>query len=223
MTFALCTFPNVLGTPDALYGNDTTQNIDWILPLQDGLRIIHNFDTKVITGQWTVLVTLDTPVVPTDFFDFVSKLRSRLVAPAVAMSTSFRDESERRLDQAENMITQPQDWYSHSTGTKRSKRGLFNLVGHGLQFLFGTARESEVRDARYRIKNSETVSDRFLFFICKHDLFLKDCKQQYCHKLLSYIQAYIHTYMVIYTRDTYRKILIIIANTIANRRKKYRI
>ena len=59
-------------------------------------------------------------VVPTDFFDFVSKLRSRLVAPAVAMSTSFRDECERRLDQAENMITQPQDWYSHSTGTKRS-------------------------------------------------------------------------------------------------------
>ena len=162
MTFALCTFPNVLGTPDALYGNDTTENIDWILPLQDGLRIIHNFDTKVITGQWTVLVTLDTPVVPTDFFDFVSKLRSRLVAPAVAMSTSFQDECERRLDQAENMITQPQDWYSHSTGTKRSKRGLFNLVGHGLQFLFGTAQESEVRDARYRIKNIETVSDRLI-------------------------------------------------------------
>ena len=161
-TFALCTFPNVLGTPDALYGNDTTQNIDWILPLQDGLRIIHNFDTKVITGQWTVLVTLDTPVVPTDFFDFVSQLRSRLVAPAVAMSTSFRDECERRLDQAENMITQPQDWYSHSTGTKRSKRGLFNLVGHGLQFLFGTAQESEVRDARYRIKNIETVSERLI-------------------------------------------------------------
>ena len=39
-------------------------------------------------------------------------------------------------------------------------------------------------------------------FFCKHDLFSKDCKQQYCHKLLSYIQAYIHTYMVIYTRDT---------------------
>ena len=83
MTFALCTFPNVLGTPDALYGNDTTQNIDWILPLQDGLRIIHNFDTKVITGQWTVLVTLDTPVVPTDFFDFVSKLgRALLLLPS---------------------------------------------------------------------------------------------------------------------------------------------
>ena len=58
------------------------------------------------------------------------------------------------------MITQPQDWYSHSTGTKRSERGLFNLVGHGLQFLFGTAQETEVRDARYRIKNIETVSDR---------------------------------------------------------------
>ena len=38
--------------------------------------------------------------------------------------------------------------------------------------------------------------------------------------MLSYIQAYIHTYMVIYTRDTYRKILLIIANTISNRRKK---
>ena len=162
MTLALCTFPNVLGTPDALYGNDTTQNIDLILPLQDGLRIIHNFDTKVITRQWTVLVTLDTPVVPTDFFDFVSKLRSRLVAPAVAMSMSFRDECERRLNQAENMITQPQDWYSHSTGTKRSKRGIFNLVGHALQFLFGTAQESEVRDARYRIKNNETVSERLI-------------------------------------------------------------
>ena len=66
-------------------------------------------------------------------------------------------------------------------------------------------------------------SRNIFFFFCKHDLFSKDCKQQYCHKLLSYIQAYIHTYMVIYTRDTYRKILLIIANTISNRRKKYRV
>ena len=32
-------------------------------------------------------------------------------------------------------------------------------------------------------------------FFCKHDLFSKDCKQQYCHKLLSY---FIHTGIHIY-------------------------
>ena len=76
-----------------------------------------------------------------------------------------------------------------------------------------------VNGERHFILDIKVVADD-IFFFCKHDLFSKDCKQQYCHKLLSYIQAYIHTYMVIYTRDTYRKILLIIANTISNRRKK---
>ena len=40
--------------------------------------------------------------------------------------------------------------------------------------------------------NTKHLYKMYIFF-CKHDLFLKDCKQQYCH---------------IYTRDTYRKILL---------------
>ena len=60
---------------------------------------------------------------------------------------------------------------------------------------------------------------RYIFFSVNMIYFFY-CKQHYCHKLLSYIQAYIHTYMVIYTHDTYRKILLIIANTILILQKK---
>ena len=76
---------------------------------------------------------------------------------------------------------------------------------------------------------------RHVTFICKYKCIFFSVNMIYFQRIansniatscspISYIQAYIHTclhtYIVIHRHDTYWKILLIIANTILNRRKK---
>ena len=59
--FKLCFLVTFSGVSAALPG--------WITPVQDELQVKIDENARVISGYWTLIITLNEPVVPTEFYE----------------------------------------------------------------------------------------------------------------------------------------------------------
>ena len=106
----------------------------------------------VVHGEWTIMITIDEPQPPPDLLPFVRKI---LAIPAIKDNTSLLQAWlpgwRQRLRRIVKECSQPRRWWRNKHS--RQRRGLFNAIGSGLQFLFGTATDDDLDDVR-RMVNS---------------------------------------------------------------------
>ena len=67
------------------------------------------------------------------------------------------DNIQSQLNHSDEMIREAYSWFPRKQLNNRNKRGLVNLIGKGLNVLFGTATEDEVLDLRDKIADIEEI------------------------------------------------------------------
>lgn len=153
---ALC-----LGLVNARKDEPQTQSLaphsTWITEVIDGVETSLNANTFVIEGDWTLLITLAEPVLPSSFITFTQALNTYLIRDpdrqmksqgGQLLSTNYQS----RLANTVLRTNTLNRWWNPGKYHPRTRRGLLNLVGHGFQFLFGTATEADVRDVQDQIE-----------------------------------------------------------------------
>ena len=63
--FKLCFLVTFWGVSAALPG--------WITPVQDGLQVKIDETARVIIGYWTLIITINEPVVPAEFYEYITE------------------------------------------------------------------------------------------------------------------------------------------------------
>ena len=114
------------------------------MPIKDGIEVKVK-DAYMVAGQWTLLIRLDEPVMPPEFFRFVTKFKGN-VANDNTMGV-WQRQWKQRLD----VLYQHCRWWrsdpNHETlDGRRQKRGLLNIIGKAANFLFGTATSVQIKD-----------------------------------------------------------------------------
>ena len=115
---------------------------EWIVPITDGIEVKEVKDAYIVAGQWTLLIRLDEPVMPPEFFRFVTKFKAN-VANENTMGV-WQRQWKQRLDVLYQRCQRPSRWWrsdpNYETLDGRwQKRGLLNIIGKASNFLFGTA------------------------------------------------------------------------------------
>ena len=114
----------------------------WAHKLTDGIEIEIDEETVIIQGELTTFITITKPEYPSillrNIQDLMAILRTETSHPwaVIALST---------LQIAEEHITTPISWWQPN----RNKRGIVNGVGNAMQFLFGTATDSELKEVQF--------------------------------------------------------------------------
>ena len=137
------------------------QAVDWLAPLQDGLEVRVINSARIVTGIWTVIITLQEPQLPEEFFTFVRSTRDyiSIVPESIGQSGKFGNYVKiwrRRLQVVTESLRNPHPWWRYAKEdttykdkrllSTRRRRGLINIIGKGLSFLFGVSTEDEVKD-----------------------------------------------------------------------------
>ena len=151
----------------------------WIMPIQDGLEIQTAKHARLVTGIWTLIITIHEPTVPDEFIDLVSSTLNHLKNVPLRSYTTIW---EQRLETLLLSIQHSHSWWRHSSGmrtrdmpkatTYRGKRGLFNIVGYGLKYLFGTVTEDEVKDIHQSLKNLANNQQKLYHDLVKFSSFI---------------------------------------------------
>ena len=159
--FKLCFLVTFWGVSAALPG--------WITPVQDGLQVKIDETARVITGYWTLIITLNEPVVPIEFYEYITEKRLILnKISATDIEHRWVREWIHRLDQIEQKLNSPNRWWQGDNdidSLQRQKRGLFDFIGKASHFLFGTATSKEVNDVKDTLRELGTNQGRI-----RHDM-----------------------------------------------------
>lgn len=131
--------------------------VPWIKPLPDGLDLrITNDAVVVVCGEWTVMITITEPKPPPELLDFVFHLRSQLQNQTIfnaAPSTGWLD----RLHLIEQECITPHQWWASA-----KTRGLINVVGGALHYLFGTATDDDIKDVKKMLNQLQRNQGRLV-------------------------------------------------------------
>jgi hypothetical protein len=125
--------------------------------IPDGLLVMYNGEVRAQVATWTVLVSLDEPAYPV-------QLSTRLI-PLYALLGSLRrsnaisEEMEGRWRQRLRALRVD---VSPTRSRARNRRGLFDAVGKGLAFLFGTATVGQVRELQHHVQAAAVKADHVL-------------------------------------------------------------
>lgn len=121
---------------------------EWITPLPDGLKIQVYSDVYMVQGEWTVLITIDEPRPPPDFLRLVRQMKDAISslrgAPAEYMKP-YEANWQARLDGIIRECETPRRWWRRQPSL-RKRRGLINVVGSAMNYLFGVATGEQVED-----------------------------------------------------------------------------
>ena len=132
----------------------TAVNTSDIIPLPDGLLVTGRSRLKVQVAEWTVLVTLDQPKVDTTMLSQYELIKSN-INKARTFHTVTRGEANQwiqRLDRKQRTLQNLITATVHGSTDRRVKRGVINLGGSFLQWLFGTATDADIQACRRLIE-----------------------------------------------------------------------
>lgn len=132
----------------------------WITEIRDGLDLEIDSRTKVIQGEWTVLITLDEPVPPIVLLNYIEALLT--LTNEVPRLSQWTAGWTSRLLAVRDQCTNPRRWWLPPNQQLRTRRGLVNAVGHALNFLFGTATEEEVADVHHLVNQLQVKQERIV-------------------------------------------------------------
>ncbi len=137
----------------------------WAQPLPDGLDVKVDENCRVIAGEWTILVIIDEPAPPPELIPLINGLEEAVQKHNLL--DPYTPNWIIRLRAARDAVSSPRRWWRASAPSlrrTRKPRGLFDAVGHGFKFLFGTSTEDEVDDIR-RVVSTLAAKQSRLFSV----------------------------------------------------------
>lgn len=131
----------------------------WLRHIPDGLDVKVDNEVYVVEGEWTVVITIDEPRPPAELLNFVHGL---LALPQFRGRTtsinSWVPNWKTRLRRVLTECSEPRRWWR--TQNSRQRRGLLDIVGQGMSFLFGTATDADLDDVRRLVSKLATNQSR---------------------------------------------------------------
>ena len=133
----------------------------WITEVNDGVEVELDNDAKVIEGDWTLLITLPEPCIPTSFTTALDTIESYLFNGMPGAFNMPKEQANyiQRLQAIRRQAVPHSPWW-HTTNTdsplhSRQRRGQLNAIGNAFQWLFGTATDEDVQDIQRQMADME--------------------------------------------------------------------
>lgn len=140
----------------------------WITNLPDGLDLETDEDVYVVAGQWSVLITIDPPRPSTQYIAYLLQFERTLMDKKGELGTiPWLPSWMQRLKMLYKQCFTPRRWWRVSSEQSkellyRPRRGLIDVVGEGMKFLFGSATSRDIDQIRRLVANLTATQQRIL-------------------------------------------------------------
>ena len=132
--------------------------------IPDGLELDMDPHCFVIAGEWTVVITIDEPRPPPELEQFAGSLQQVITRNSLLLQHA--PGWLARLKWIRRTVKNPEPWWRTAQfptqDNHRTRRGLFDAVGHLSKFLFGTATDAEVRDLKRAVRTLQDNQGRMI-------------------------------------------------------------
>ena len=142
-----------------------------MIPLHDGLLITGRQPIRLRYAEWTILVTLQPPYLPSSIFHDIVNLQKQLkmLKPYTPIEKDSIVSWSHRLDYSKSVILSSTKGLANpmidSSPTKRC--GLLDFGGELLHTVFGTATDKSVEDCRRLVRENKINHNQIIHKIDK--------------------------------------------------------